>query len=687
MSWEIDDNSLFEWISSNVGIRPRTTREMVRCVSDYVNGLGIRFNVEEQLNILRNHESILYLSDKRYRDHVKHACRIAVLGDILLSGTLFNEKSKKETNLITVIGELMKISPSYSQLFQSQTVPLTGESLNKFILRSWYTAALFHDIGFAFEAFLQLTKSISFFEKFEALGKFFKQLDVEVSDLKNDLGAPALNKDSVIHSGKGINHAQVSAMYIQSLEDENDPVLDVASHVVDLHHADNFVAFADEPLGFLLILLDEIQEWGRPIIDRSSIMDAFDLPRPEIGVPSIELAKIALQSDIKDGYAWDIEKHKGKLVLEFALDYDEESDVLLKTGFNFPLWLYSKERALSRLKAGSIGKLQKVLEDSLGISDVKFDVMVDILAKDSLSQEWDRQTRHLYAQADRDNNQALKEWVVKLIKEKGFKFVTKTLPLDVFRVTRPEVGLQKSMRDSFELYMLDREIQDCEVWERVTYKKEKEPDVINTEFTVKRVWKNNSEPKRGIPEASVTLGDVHPEDARNALRHVKINKRGENFKEKVIPVLLPKSEEELVDQLVLIFPFKRLIPEKTDLVGEIEVEYEHRLQLPIGDLEADTYTNMRRLSAGKVTVEVTFDRQLFQNLFTAGISRRANFSEWGRPERNNFMNRVKRKMACGVPQKDLVTFEEASKGKEVRFSQTFENVPTYQTVGWIWIKK
>lgn len=692
--WQINDQKLFELVSTNGDQTPQTAREIVSFISNYVRGLGVsQFEIDNELGMLHGHEPVLYMSDKRYRDHVKHACRIAVLGDVLLSSTIVNSDAgnRTEMRLITLVEDLMKMNPRYSGIFKAQKRWPEGDELDKFVLRTWYVAALLHDIGYAFEAYLQTAKNIKFFKKYKGLDDFFRSMEEGVSKLRDNLGCPELATD-VQSSSKNIDHGRIGAMYVRSLLGDSDPMLVLASHIIYLHHFDTQIEFTEDPLAFLLVLLDETQEWGRQIVDRAAILDAFEPRPPEASPPSIELSQISMQSDIENGYIWDLGIHRGQLLFRFLLDYDDDSFALTKTEFNFPLALYLKEIALSRLAEGSPEKLQKILKDRLSVPAAKLDIRVDFESVNSLSQEWDRQARHLYAFADQKKNEALKEWAVSLIRKPGFNFMHKRLSMEVLNMEAPAKALYDQMKESFALYMLDREIQDVEVFEWIKYKRDKDPNFVNATFTVRRVWRNGTEPSRGIPQSYVTLGDIHPEEVQDALHYVRVSKENSpkldrrDAKDRVIPVLLPKSKEPLVDQLALVFPFRKLTG--TDLTREITVEYEFHLRLPITDLDADTYTNMRRRSTQKACVEVRFDKEFFEGKFIGGVHRRAKFPNWSDSENANFLRRIQRRLVSGSPPEEYVPIEKAKVTKnEIIFLREFTDVQTYQTVGWVWVPK
>ena len=76
-------------------------------------------------------------------------------------------------------------------------------------------------------------------------------------------------KEAITKEAEKYNHGLIGAYNILSkLKNENNFHIDLAAEAVALHELklpSKAIRFTDFPLGFLLILTDEMQEWGRPI--------------------------------------------------------------------------------------------------------------------------------------------------------------------------------------------------------------------------------------------------------------------------------------------------------------------------------------------------------------------------------------------------------------------------------------
>ncbi len=100
----------------------------------------------------------------------------------------------------------------------------------------------------------------------------------------------------------------------------------------------------ERPLSFLAVLLDEIQEWERPVLGRKLREQAFLAkirqlsPYIEPQEAKSELNYISLTSNNADNFEVDI-SDSGNLDLNFTLDY---GDSLETSNFSFPMMLYLK---------------------------------------------------------------------------------------------------------------------------------------------------------------------------------------------------------------------------------------------------------------------------------------------------------------------------------------------------------
>ncbi|MEA2070486.1 MAG: hypothetical protein U9O98_04270 [Asgard group archaeon] len=309
---------------------------------------------------LPDFESFLYSTSagKYYRDHTEHQLRVAVLGDFLLEQDLG-------------VGTLL-----------NQVADLT--ELDKTLLKEeiWWTMGLIHDIGYPLQ---KMTKSINYALLNQIL-KCYPMLDLEIVPFeimlktkKNDpylelleeglskeakklirIGA-SKNLDTIpqpetlqfISTSNGhdeyhhqspinLDHGVIGALallrsigsidYIKDNKDELEGYIKAAQAIAVHNFKDRLhdFTFENNPLAFLLVLIDEMQEWGRPI--PLQIRDSYF---------TTEMKKITLLDEIILTIS----------DVEWLMEY-RKMEAKKITNFNFKLFCDSKNNAFKRLRHG-----------------------------------------------------------------------------------------------------------------------------------------------------------------------------------------------------------------------------------------------------------------------------------------------------------------------------------------------
>jgi hypothetical protein len=689
---EISDQLLFKWVSGFDAKTPTNLTEAKDVVTNYINAfqVGSHVKIKELLDTLQEHESILFLARKRYRDHVYHSCRLGISGDIILSGKINNVKKNRETKVITLVGELMKRNKSYQELFTRHSISTDGENYHRFLLGAWYVASILHDIGFVFEAYLQIRESISLFQNFRPMREFFRKIDQGLDQLEKDLQVSGLTAGSTaLATSAHPSHEKIGAAFAKSLLSTEDPLLEVASRMILMHDPEHEICFSEEPLAYLMAVLDETQEWKRPLVDMASLLAVFQGEKQTTD-PVTELPCISLDSDSMESFLWNIDQHDNHLCLHFMLDYNDNASDLLKTGFNFPLAIYLKQRAVSRLKVGSLETLGKVCNELLLVPSSEFDLdlKVDIIGRGNLSQEWNRQAKLLQARAKDENKKGLIDWVEALIKNPGYLFDKKAISIQPSTTWIP-AGLENDMFSSFEFYLLEKEIQETKIIQHLTYQRKGKTEFIEVDDEFERHLVNRTEPHKGIPQVVTTIGDLHPAgiESYEPLVSVKIDRDPTEYKDTVTKIVLPKVGPEPIDTIAVIFNFEKL-PPRRPLLDKIVIKYKHHLVVPKSDLGKDYFTNMRKHVVDSLSTEVRFEKNLFESMFIGGLTRTVHFTEWGSPHIENSISDVKRKLERGIDLPNYVPMSQAEKsGKFYVFRKEFKNIEPYTSPGWLWILK
>ena len=147
------------------------------------------------------------------------------------------------------------------------------------------------------------------------------------------------------------DHARIGAHIISNLIGESNLVCDLSAMIAEDHSSLETIYFEENPLAFLLVLLDEAQEWQRPAKGKIMLDQALDgsisdfSPFLEHSKRQAELNGINLSInsayDTNDIFNYNI---------NFKLDYGGEIKILDETNYSYPMMLYLKYKNLQRLR-------------------------------------------------------------------------------------------------------------------------------------------------------------------------------------------------------------------------------------------------------------------------------------------------------------------------------------------------
>ncbi|NIM12050.1 MAG: hypothetical protein GTO45_08020 [Candidatus Aminicenantes bacterium] len=348
-------------------------------------------NLGKEMDELEKNEPMMYYGIKRYRDHLMHSARIALLGEWLM-GKKFNYTKrstkrcydclniKKCQNLrrqCTLGDAIEKLIPKlivtsitdrektaipfntsneifdYDKAFSYHVKKPNDENLLKKI---WFITAVDHDIGYSFTYIRELFDSNSMLKNDEpphTILAIKKELENVFDNLYDIIRTHATSIDTILHDTcfKKIPHGVIGAFHVRNLI-EDEYILELAARSIARHDDDSRqICFHQEPLCFLLVLLDEIQEWGRPL----KIAEEF-------GFDEIQSFSIKLFARCELPYIKYYREHKNRLdkigTFVFELDYNISEEYLKQTGFSFPHFFYMKQLNLSRLMNGPAIKVR-----------------------------------------------------------------------------------------------------------------------------------------------------------------------------------------------------------------------------------------------------------------------------------------------------------------------------------------
>ena len=305
------------------------------------------------------------VNKKRYRDHVAHTLRVAYLGDWMLE-----EKWGGNRKLIEKMVEIVKQS-AYVEYLKDVYQKSNNEDIvdDSVIRTAWWLAGLYHDIGMQFSYFVQeesmIAPSYGFFNADVCAGIArrieLQQRSLLFFHLRDKLGGSdeetmRLLTERQILEGKrhGVAAALCLLMWLERIElhstiDLKRRLAFELAALAAAHHdligifgpdsdpselkryREDFtgykVSYLEEPISFLLVLVDEIQEWGRPIL--------IPKPRDKWGVEFryyIECDEVRLKQE------------GDTLEVEYRLD----SAAIKETGWNKNFFKKDKDKKFSK---------------------------------------------------------------------------------------------------------------------------------------------------------------------------------------------------------------------------------------------------------------------------------------------------------------------------------------------------
>jgi hypothetical protein len=364
-------------------------------------------NLKKEMDELEKNEPMMYYGIKRYRDHLMHSARIALLGNWLMGKKMNyschhesenkcrdcmikeNCRKLKEGRLLKnsvkeILPNLMVTSITdrektmipfgklndiynYNQAFDYHIKKPLPQKMKDLLEKIWIITAIDHDIGYSFTYIRELFKNNSMlksdspyyqnkkhkFDKPHTISAISKELENVFEQLYDIIRTHATSIDTILHNTglKEIPHGVIGAFYVRNLI-EDEYIIELAARAIARHDDDSRqICFHKEPFCFLLVLLDEIQEWGRPL----KITEEF-------GFDEIQSFSMKLFALCDLPYIKYYREHKetedefGTFV--FELDYTISEEVLEQTEFSFPHFFYLKQLNLSRLINGPFIKIR-----------------------------------------------------------------------------------------------------------------------------------------------------------------------------------------------------------------------------------------------------------------------------------------------------------------------------------------
>lgn len=323
-------------------------------------------NLENFLSFERiSYITPFYSENKRYRDHFLHQLRVALFGDFLLTTKI--KMGNKYTNLVDIVIEILEKSESAKRF---------NCKFNERIVRNtWWVTALMHDCSYPllsiFSPHLFGEESLEKLKKMyiEDLYKQFKEnhdkamesliekSEEKLLEMTNQVALMdfyLLIKDAA-KTKKSHNIYSAYNFWVKNREKKFENLcFELIVQSILLHHEfceneDNEldVSFKQYPLAFLLILVDEIQEWGRPfIIKNDKSLDPIAISK------IIELEEVSIRGIIKkqinpNKYYYYFDNNGINMKFDYKKTFHNYTNK--PTGFEPLIKFTYKKRNLSRL--------------------------------------------------------------------------------------------------------------------------------------------------------------------------------------------------------------------------------------------------------------------------------------------------------------------------------------------------
>ncbi len=244
-------------------------------------GINRELHILEKLSRQLYFELPLYAASSFYRDHIYHVMDVCLLGEFLLRNVLLS-KAPKNKSSFSMLDDLFLTRPL------------------KDLLKNWYIAALCHDLGYIIEQTDKFIKPINEI-KGQGISEFFLRLNEGVTAGKEKLRKTIekiVKEDTSIipqdlreklkslNSGMSTDHGIIGWLHLcQWIKDTHEPIESFTPALVAvLRHnlPDQKIDIYKEPLSFLLLLCDHLQEWGRPRVSpdplAQGIMESLRFP-------------------------------------------------------------------------------------------------------------------------------------------------------------------------------------------------------------------------------------------------------------------------------------------------------------------------------------------------------------------------------------------------------------------------
>lgn len=305
---------------------PRTIESIAWAVSRYchdVLAVPARIDIGSHLLVAARNEPGLHVLKEFYRDHFFHALEVCFLGHFLLDL------------------EIDENEPLWKKIALRLGCP---EDPSR-VLKLWYLTALLHDVGYSMELLKAVEGQLRYFKNAEWIEQLTDDIGCALKALSEKIGAERYKGYSA-QDKAGEDHGVVGALHLERLVEtiaRDDPEMDAkeyepAVRAIARHNSrKHTVSFREDPLGFLLIVCDTVQEWNRARLGfamaPAHILSWFQAGRGPNADLSGPFKKVKIADVKRLGRTYQLD---GNGKVHFVLEYDKEVN---RNAGVFNLWL------------------------------------------------------------------------------------------------------------------------------------------------------------------------------------------------------------------------------------------------------------------------------------------------------------------------------------------------------------
>lgn len=261
-------------------VSPSRTEAQLYVLGEYAYheiGVHRELNLFERLTRQLTYELSLYSAGGYYRDHLYHVMDVCLLGELLLRSEIADPPAGYKVNtLADLICELSKSHAVVGACPEDSDVILESKSL----LENWYVASLCHDLGYVVERAGRLLEPVGRIRG-PGLDEFWtttekglesgqESVSKAARDRLSSSWPPCASEEEIAEAGPA-DHGVVSWLHLQEWLDRTKQPGGSLAHALTAVLRHNLhsqkVDIYREPLTLLLMLCDQMQEWGRPRVE------------------------------------------------------------------------------------------------------------------------------------------------------------------------------------------------------------------------------------------------------------------------------------------------------------------------------------------------------------------------------------------------------------------------------------